>query len=56
MKKTQIELKVAHKREALYQYVKTVKNAFFEVRASLTELGSIEKKLKEKGRVEKGER
>ncbi|MCS7149530.1 MAG: multidrug efflux RND transporter permease subunit [Caldimicrobium sp.] len=45
--KTQIEFKEAQKREALYQYVKAVKTAFFEVSSALTELETIEKKLQE---------
>jgi HAE1 family hydrophobic/amphiphilic exporter-1/multidrug efflux pump len=46
-RKTQVELKEAQKKEALYQYIRTVKNAFFEVSTALTELESTENKLKE---------
>ncbi|MCS7200130.1 MAG: multidrug efflux RND transporter permease subunit [Caldimicrobium sp.] len=46
-RKTQVELKEIQRKEALYQYVKTVKNAFFEVSAALNELETIEKKLQD---------
>lgn len=46
-KKSLLELKEEQKKEALYEYIKTVKRAFFEVSIALTEMENIEKKLKE---------
>jgi len=43
--KSMVELKEAEKKEALYNYVKTVKNAFKEVYDALVNISSTYKKL-----------
>lgn len=46
-RKTKVEIAEAQKKEALYQYIKTVKEAFYEVSSALNELETVEAKLKE---------
>lgn len=46
-RKTKVEIAEAQKKESLYQYVKTVKEAFYEVSSALNELETVEAKLKE---------